>query len=128
MGLTVVGTVAMGFAIWSGIVAFEFYTQFMHPALPLDGGARIVGIVMADTVTAGERSPTLHDFVAWRVGESEGRSLSDKRHAATGIGERVFRRRSLNSLGSSTADLVLFNAATKRYISARTSVSRVRNT
>ncbi len=66
IGLTVVGTVAMGFAIWSGIVAFEFYTQFMHPSLPLDGGARIVGIVMVDTVAAGERSPTLHDFVAWR--------------------------------------------------------------
>jgi predicted permease len=66
IGLTVVGTVAMAFAICSGIVAFEFYTQFMHPALPLDGGARIVGIVIADTAAAGERSPTLHDFVAWR--------------------------------------------------------------
>jgi len=66
IGLTVVGTVAMAFAIWSGIVAFEFYTQFMRPSLPLDGGARIVGIVMVDTATLGERSPTLHDFVAWR--------------------------------------------------------------
>ncbi|MEO6238401.1 MAG: ABC transporter permease [Vicinamibacterales bacterium] len=65
-GLTVVGTVAMAFAIWSGIGAFEFYTQFMHPALPLDGGARIVGIVMVDTASRGEGSPTLHDFVAWR--------------------------------------------------------------
>lgn len=68
IGLTVVGTVAMAFAIGSGIIAFEFYTQFMHPALPLDGGARIVGIVMVDTATRGERSPTLHDFVAWRDG------------------------------------------------------------
>jgi hypothetical protein len=66
IGLTVVGTIAMAFAIWSGIVAFEFYTQIMHPALPLDGGARIVGIVMVDTASRGERSPTLHDFVAWR--------------------------------------------------------------
>ena len=31
IGLTVVGTVAMAFAIWSGIVAFEFYTQIMRP-------------------------------------------------------------------------------------------------
>jgi putative ABC transport system permease protein len=38
----------------------------MHPRLPLDGGARIVGIVTVDTANAGERSPTLHDFVAWR--------------------------------------------------------------
>src|SRR6185436_7139154 len=66
LGLTVVGTIAMAFAIWSGIVAFEFYTQIMRPALPLAGGDRIVGIVMADTATRGERAPTLHDFVAWR--------------------------------------------------------------
>ena len=66
LGLTVVGTIAMAFAIWSGIVAFEFYTQIMRPALPLAGGDRIVGIVMVDTATRGERAPTLHDFVAWR--------------------------------------------------------------
>lgn len=66
LGLTVVGTVAMAFAIWSGIVAFEFYSQIMRPALPLDGGARIIGIVMVDTANPGERLPTLHDFVAWR--------------------------------------------------------------
>jgi predicted permease len=66
IGLTVVGTVAMAFAIWSGIIGFEFYTQFMHPALPLDGGARIVGIVVVDTANRAERQPTLHEFVAWR--------------------------------------------------------------
>ena len=66
IGLTVVGTVAMAFAIWSGIVAFEFYTQIMHPRLPLEGGARIVAIVMVDTASLGEKAPTLHDFVAWR--------------------------------------------------------------
>src|SRR6185503_14782183 len=66
IGLTVVGTVAMAFAIWSGIVAFEFYTQIMHPRLPLEGGGRIVGIVMVDTASRDERAPTLHDFVAWR--------------------------------------------------------------
>jgi len=66
IGLTVVGTVAMAFAIWSGIVAFEFYTQIMHPRLPLEGGARIVAIVMVDTASSGEKAPTLHDFVAWR--------------------------------------------------------------
>ena len=66
IGLTVVGTIALAFAIWSGIVAFEFYTQIMRPALPLAGGDRIVGIVMVDTASRGERAPTLHDFVAWR--------------------------------------------------------------
>jgi putative ABC transport system permease protein len=66
IGLTVVGTIALAFAIWSGIVAFEFYTQIIHPRLPLAGGDRIVGIVMVDTATRDERAPTLHDFVAWR--------------------------------------------------------------
>lgn len=66
IGLTVVGTIALAFAIWSGIVAFEFYTQIMHPTLPLEGGARIVAIEMVDTASGGEKAPTLHDFVAWR--------------------------------------------------------------
>jgi putative ABC transport system permease protein len=66
IGLTVVGTISMAFAIWSGIVAFEFYTQLMHPRLPLEGGARIVAIEMVDTASRGEKAPTLHDFVAWR--------------------------------------------------------------
>src|SRR6185295_11012730 len=66
IGLTIVGTIAMAFAIWSGIVAFEFYTQILRPALPLAGGDRIVGIVMVDTASVGERAPTLHDFLAWR--------------------------------------------------------------
>ena len=64
IGLTVVGTIAMAFAIWSGIVAFEFYTQIMHPRLPLEGGARIVAIVMVDTASRDEKAPTLRDFVA----------------------------------------------------------------
>src|SRR4029434_8845574 len=66
IGLTVVGTIAMAFAIWSGIVAFEFYTQILRPALPLEGGDRIVGIVSVDTANRDERAPTLRDFVAWR--------------------------------------------------------------
>ena len=66
IGLTVVGTIALAFAICSGIVAFEFYTQIMRPALPLAGGDRSVGIVIVDTASRGERTPTLHDFVAWR--------------------------------------------------------------
>src|SRR3954469_7823905 len=65
-GLAAVGTTALAFAIWSGIVGFEFYPQIMPPALPLEGGARLVGIVMVDTASGGERAPTVDDFVAWR--------------------------------------------------------------
>ena len=64
-GLTVVGTVAMAFAMWSGIIAFEFYTQVLRPTLPLAGGDRMVGIVMLDTASGSEVAPTLHDFTAW---------------------------------------------------------------
>jgi ABC-type antimicrobial peptide transport system permease subunit len=65
LGLTVVGTVAMAFAIWCGIIAFEFYTQILRPTLPLAGGDRIVGIVMADTSRGSDASPRLHDFKDW---------------------------------------------------------------
>ena len=53
-------------SIWSGIVGFEFYSQLMRPALPLDGGVEIVGIVMVDAANAGERSPTVFVFL-WRI-------------------------------------------------------------
>ena len=92
IGLTVVGTVAMAFAIWSGIVAFEFHTQFMHPGLPLQGGARVAGIVMVDTATRGERPPTLHDFAAWRDARcrrpGRGRPLPRTRRRGAGVAVR----------------------------------------
>ena len=53
-GLTVVGGLAMAFAIWVGIVTFQFVTLFVYPTLPLPGGDRIVEI--RDLGRRGERS------------------------------------------------------------------------
>ena len=43
-GLTVVGGLAMAFAVWVGAVVFEMVTVFTHPTLPLPDGARVVQI------------------------------------------------------------------------------------
>src|SRR5918994_2929721 len=40
-GLTVVGGLAMAFAIWVGAVAFQMVMLFVSPNLPLPGGDRI---------------------------------------------------------------------------------------
>ena len=65
-GLSVVGGLAMAFAIAIGAAFFEFVTQFANPRLPLEEGDRIVALRNWD-VARGERdAPSLHDFVLWR--------------------------------------------------------------
>ena len=56
----------MAFAICVGMLAFEFFTQVVRPALPLEDGDRIVGIVMHDAAAGSDTTPSLHDFSAWR--------------------------------------------------------------
>ena len=65
-GLTIVGSIAMAFAIWVGAVTFEMVTMLVHPTLPLPGGDRIVQIHSWDMAASEEESRTLHDFVVWR--------------------------------------------------------------
>ena len=65
-GLTVVGGLAMAFAIWVGAVVFEMVMLFVNPTLPLPQGDRIVHLRNWD-VQANEKEPrALHDFVVWR--------------------------------------------------------------
>jgi predicted permease len=65
-GLTIVGGLAMAFAIWVGAVVFEMVMLFVSPTLPLPGGDRIVHLRNWD-VQANEAEPrALHDFVVWR--------------------------------------------------------------
>ncbi|AHG89810.1 protein of unknown function DUF214 [Gemmatirosa kalamazoonensis] len=65
-GLTIVGGLAMAFAIWVGAVAFEMVMLFVSPTLPLPGGDRIVHLRNWD-VQANQAEPrALHDFVVWR--------------------------------------------------------------
>jgi hypothetical protein len=42
--LSIVGGIAIAFAIAAGAGTFEFLTQLVHPTLPLYDGDRIVGI------------------------------------------------------------------------------------
>ena len=65
-GLTVVGGLAMAFAICVGAVLFEMVMLFVSPTLPLPEGDRIVHLRNWD-VQANEKEPrALHDFVVWR--------------------------------------------------------------
>jgi putative ABC transport system permease protein len=69
-GLTIVGGVAMAFAIWVGAVIFQVMSLFVHPSLPLPGGERIVQVANWDIVASEQDPRALHDFVRWRAGLS----------------------------------------------------------
>lgn len=65
-GLTIVGGLAMAFAILVGIVIFQFAGLMFYPSLPLPNGHRIVQIELHDLVENEKDARALFDFVAWR--------------------------------------------------------------
>jgi predicted permease len=65
-GLTVVGGLAMGFAIAVGAVIFQVLSLFVHPTLPLPAGDRIVHIRNWDAEANQAEPRALHDFMIWR--------------------------------------------------------------
>jgi putative ABC transport system permease protein len=65
-GLTIVGGLAMAFAICVGTVIFEVLGLFLHPMLPLPAGDRIVQIRNWDVAANRPEQRALHDFVVWR--------------------------------------------------------------
>ena len=65
-GLTVVGGLAMAFAILVGIVIFQFAALFLYPSLPLPNGDRIVQLQLHDLVENETESRALYDFLSWR--------------------------------------------------------------
>lgn len=65
-GLTLVGGLAMAFAIWVGAGAFELFSQVVRPRLPLPDGDRIVAIRTWDVQTSRPENQVLHDFSTWR--------------------------------------------------------------
>ncbi|CAA9354908.1 MAG: hypothetical protein AVDCRST_MAG68-3879, partial [uncultured Gemmatimonadetes bacterium] len=73
-GLTLVGGLAMAFAIWAGAIAFVMVGQFLHPTLPLPGGQRVVRIHTWDASANEVEQRTLSDFLGWRGGV---RSVTD---------------------------------------------------
>jgi putative ABC transport system permease protein len=73
-GLTIVGGLAMAFAIWVGIVTFQVVGLFVHPTLPLPEGARLLEIRSMDVAANVQEEKVLHDFLEWRQSL---RTLSD---------------------------------------------------
>ncbi len=65
-GLTIVGGLAMAFAIWVGAVVFEMAMLFVSPTLPLPQGDRIVHLRNWDMEASDPEPRALHDFVIWR--------------------------------------------------------------
>jgi predicted permease len=65
-GLTIVGGLAMAFAICVGTVVFEVLMPFYHPTLPLPGGERLVQIRNWDAEENDPEPHALHDFIVWR--------------------------------------------------------------
>jgi predicted permease len=65
-GLTIVGGLAMAFAICVGIVIFQVVGLFVHPSVPLPQGARLVEVQNFDVAANDEEVKILHDFVQWR--------------------------------------------------------------
>jgi hypothetical protein len=65
-GLTIVGGLAMAFAIWAGVVTFVLVGQFVNPSLPLPDGDRIVQIRNWDAAENDPEPRVLSDFLVWR--------------------------------------------------------------
>jgi putative ABC transport system permease protein len=65
-GLTLIGGVAMAFAIWMGALTFEMVNMLMNPTLPLPGGDRIVQLRNWDVEKNDTEARALYDFGVWR--------------------------------------------------------------
>lgn len=65
-GLTVVGGLAMAFAILVGIVIFQFAGVFIYPSLPLANGERIVALGLQDLAENEQETKALFDFLSWK--------------------------------------------------------------
>ena len=65
-GLTVVGGLAMAFAVWAGAIGFEMVAQFAYPSLPLPDGDRIVHVRNWDVQEGNPDPRVLRDYAFWR--------------------------------------------------------------
>jgi hypothetical protein len=65
-GITLVGGIAMAFAIWFGAVTFEMLGQFLFPKLPLPGGERLVKIQNWDVSRNMGEQRAVHDVLIWK--------------------------------------------------------------
>jgi predicted permease len=84
-GITLVGGLAMAVAIAIGAGMFGFSYALLNPRLPLDEGHRIVAVENRDAWSDNPRSPSLHDFDAWRQELRTVRDVSAYRNVARNL-------------------------------------------
>lgn len=65
-GLTIVGSLAMAFAIWVGAGTFEFLSQVVNPTLPFRDGDRIVALRNLDIQSRDTEGRALYDLAIWQ--------------------------------------------------------------
>src|SRR5688572_3135060 len=65
-GLTLVGSLAMAFAIATGAVTFEVIKRVTLPDLGLSEGERLVGLKFTNRAESADQPPHAYDFVNWR--------------------------------------------------------------
>ena len=65
-GLTLVGGIAIAFAIAVGAGTFEFVTQVLKPTIPLRDGDRLVGIQSWDVAKGRPEQRLTSDFLVWQ--------------------------------------------------------------
>lgn len=65
-GLTVIGGLAMAFAICVGTVIFQVMSIFVYPSIPLPQGDRLVQIRNWDAAASSADTRALYDFKIWR--------------------------------------------------------------
>jgi putative ABC transport system permease protein len=73
-GLTLVGGIAIAFAIWVGASGYEIMSQLVRPTLPLEEGDRVVGIRLVGGVPGSEEE---HAFYESLLGRDGLRSVED---------------------------------------------------
>jgi putative ABC transport system permease protein len=66
-GLTIIGTMAVAFAIGVGSVAFEIMTQVVFPTIPLPDGDKIVALRNWNVVANGPVGPSRRDYALWKT-------------------------------------------------------------
>jgi putative ABC transport system permease protein len=65
-GLTLVGVLAMAFAIGAGAAGFEVIKRVLAPDLPLPEGDRIVGFTFTDRTQGAQKPLSAHDLLSFR--------------------------------------------------------------
>jgi putative ABC transport system permease protein len=65
-GLTLVGGLAIAFAIALGAAAFQFVMLALHPTLPLAEGDRVVGVRLWHVASRSVEEQASYEFSTWR--------------------------------------------------------------